>query len=162
MTTEPKDTTSRAHAKFGGSQFSYQIELCFAEFTDILDSILNSKIQDLPHPTGLILANLHQTSKAALSLAPDGLVNEAYLLMRVLIDTGVTFSYLLEADNEERKAYLEQQATIFLGSRCTWPRLFVLMGRTLMTRVLNTKALGNRFIPATYGCPVFDIRPFSL
>ena len=55
-----------------------------------------------------MLANIHQNANAALCLTPDECVNEVYLLMRVLVDTGITFSCLLVSDEAERKKYFEQ------------------------------------------------------
>jgi hypothetical protein len=95
----------------------HQIERCFAGLTDVIENILNLKAPELPHPTGLILASLHRNAKAALALAPDGLLNESYLLMRVAIDAGVTFTYLIESDDAERKSYVAQApASIYLKS----------------------------------------------
>jgi hypothetical protein len=108
MKTQIKNPPDRDFAKFGGFQFSNQMELCFARMVKVLEEILNVKVKEFPHPTGLLLANIHQNALAALSLAPNECLNEAYLIMRVLVDTGVTFGCLLTSDEAERKKYFEQ------------------------------------------------------
>jgi hypothetical protein len=108
MTTELMNAQPREFAKFGGFQFLHQMEVCFSGLTAVLEKILNSKVQEFPHPTGVLLANVYQNAKAVGALAPDGLLNETYLVMRVLVDAGVSFCYLLEADESEKKKYLAQ------------------------------------------------------
>lgn len=108
MKTEINNSQSREFAKFGGFQFSHQMELCFARMASVLGEILNAKAKEFPHPTGLLLANVHQNANALLSLAPNECLNEAYLIMRILIDTGVTFGYMLAADEAERANYFGQ------------------------------------------------------
>lgn len=107
---EPKDSNpgALASARFGGFQFTHELELCFADLTDLLFQLLNSEVSKLPHPAGLILGNVHHNAKALLSLAPDQLVSEAYLVMRVLVDGAATASYLLSADEAERQKYADQ------------------------------------------------------
>lgn len=108
---------AREFAKFGGFQFSHEMEVCFARIVKVLEEILFTKIKEFPHPTGILLANIHQNANAALSLTPDECLNEVYLIMRVLVDTGITFSCLLVSDDAERKKYFEQSpASPFLTS----------------------------------------------
>ena len=108
---------AREVAKFGGFQFSHEMEVCFAHMVKVLEEILCTKIKAFPHPTGILLANIHQNANAALSLTPDECLNEVYLIMRVLVDTGITFSCLLVSDDTERKKYFEQSpARPFLKS----------------------------------------------
>jgi len=117
MKTETNNPDTREFAKFGGFQFSYEMEVCFARMVKVLEEILCTKIKELPHPTGILLANIHQNANAALCLTPDECVNEVYLVMRVLVDTGITFSYLLVSDETERRKYFEQSpASPFLKS----------------------------------------------
>jgi hypothetical protein len=107
----PKDDNRLVHAsaKFGGFQFTHELESCFADLTGLLMQLLNSAVKDLPHPVGLILGNVHHNSTAVLSLAPDRLVSEAYLVMRVLVDSAASASYLLTADEAERQEYFGQR-----------------------------------------------------
>jgi hypothetical protein len=96
-------------AKFGGFQFTHELELCFADLTELLGQLLNSEVKNLPHPVGLILGNVHHCATGLLSLGNEQLVSEAYLVMRVLVDSVVTASYLLAADEKERQRYLAQK-----------------------------------------------------
>ncbi len=108
MKTENNISSSREFSKFGGFQFSHEMQLCFAKMVKVLEEILAAEGKNLPHPTGLLLANMRQNARAILSVANDESVNEAYLVMRVLVDTGVSFGCLLVSDESERKKYFEQ------------------------------------------------------
>jgi hypothetical protein len=115
MPTRDDNRTSHAAAKFGGFQFTHELELCFGDLSALLMQVLNSEVQNLPHPVGLVLGNVLHNAKAVLSLAPDQLVSEAYLVMRVLVDSAASATYLLAADEAERQRYVGQQTpTTFL------------------------------------------------
>lgn len=96
----------RESAKFGGSQFTQELESQFAASAALLESFLDAEIGVLPHPVGMLTASVHQSAKALLALAPDGLVLEANLVMRVLVDTALTAAYMSQADESERERYL--------------------------------------------------------
>jgi len=106
-----ENDSARDHSstRFGGFQFTNELESCFADLTELLEQLLNSEVKNLPHPVGLILGNVHHYANGLLSLAHDQLVSEAYLVMRVLVDSGVNAGYLLAADEKERKRYLAQK-----------------------------------------------------
>ena len=105
-------------ATFGGLQFTYELEGCFVSQSAILAEMLDSQVKHLPHPVGLILGNVHRNAMAVRSLASDELVNECYLIMRLLVDSSISAAYLLAADEEERRSYLRtnSQSTTFLSS----------------------------------------------
>ncbi len=71
MKTKTNNSTTREFAKFGGFQFSHEMELCFIRMVKVLEELLAAKIKDFPYPAGLLLANIHQNANAVLSLAPD-------------------------------------------------------------------------------------------
>lgn len=92
-------------SKFGGRQFTHQLEACSQGLTDILRQILNAEVKNLPDPVGVILGNIHHNATAILTLTPDALLSEAYLVMRVMVDASLTAGYLIVVDDKERKAY---------------------------------------------------------
>lgn len=110
MNVQDKTSNRSEAAKFGGFQFTYELELCLESATDILGELLNLKVQELPHPVGLILGNVHHNARAVLALAPDALLSEAYLVMRVLLDSAMTGGCLLGAAESERNAYAQREA----------------------------------------------------
>ncbi len=75
---EGDNKPGHASAKFGGFQFTHELELCFADLTELLGRFLNAEVKKLPHPVGLILGNVHHSATGLLSLANDELVSEAY------------------------------------------------------------------------------------
>lgn len=109
MATENNKPASHLPAEFRRLQFTRELELSFESLTEILKEVLNSEAKNFPHPVGLILGNVYYNAKAVLSLAPDRLVCEAYLVMRVFVDSAVTATYLLFADGAEREAYAAQE-----------------------------------------------------
>src|SRR5262245_46766920 len=106
MNADTKGPIPHESATFGGLQFTYELESCFVSQSAILVEMLDSQVKRLPHPVGLILGNVHRNAMAIRSLAPDKLVNECYLIMRLLVDSSVSAAYLLAADEEERRNYL--------------------------------------------------------
>lgn len=127
---EDSKRPSHTSAQFGGFQFTHELELCFTDLSQLLGQFLDSEIRNLPHPVGLILGNVHHQAVALLSLAPDQLVSEAYLVMRVFVDSAATASYLLTADEGERQRYLADQVST-LGLKSGNPDQLIDQAKTL-------------------------------
>jgi hypothetical protein len=51
MNVQDKTSNRSEAAKFGGFQFTYELELCFESATDVLGELLNLKVQELA-PSG--------------------------------------------------------------------------------------------------------------
>jgi hypothetical protein len=118
-TSEENVPEPNGNSKFGSFRFSSEIENCFKETTKVLEAIINTKLNKFPTPTGVVLINLYKNAKAALLLASDDCVNEVYLIMRVLLDAGVTLGYLLVIDDTERKKYFEQPVPLIFDKKTT-------------------------------------------
>ncbi len=117
MTAQKTATTPHETAAFGGVQFTYELEGCFEAQAKLLAELLDSQISHLPHPVGLILGTVHRNAVAICALAPDELVSETYLVMRILVDSSITAAYLLTGNEAERQNYLSvQPQTAFLNS----------------------------------------------
>jgi hypothetical protein len=68
MTTRDDNPAGHPAARFGGFQFTQELELSFAGLSDLLGEVLNSEVMNLPHPVGLVLGNVHHNARAVLSL----------------------------------------------------------------------------------------------
>lgn len=101
--------------KFGGFAFTHAMEKCFVAQSECLEDFLNAHVQKIPHPAGLVLANAHRSAKTVCELISHAAVNEAHLLMRVLVEELVDAIYLLHCSDETRKS--------FLGKRDLFPHL---------------------------------------
>ncbi len=105
-------SVSHESAKFGGFQFTHELEGCFERLTNLLDRFLSSEAKHFPHPVGLVAENVRQNALAILALTPEACLTEAFLVTRVMLDSALTASYLLVADSNEREAYLAQAPSV--------------------------------------------------
>lgn len=103
------DSKKNESVRFGGFAFTHAMEMCFVEQLECLEHFLNAHVQALPHPAGLVLANAHRSGKAICDLLPHESVNEAFLLMRVLVEELVDAIYLLHCSEEARSLFLNKR-----------------------------------------------------